>query len=78
MNALDEQVEAAYYPLIMLTGSRTAQVTERTMRAGWVWSIADHADHARVEYAAGACPPFVFGTIGTKRNQPNPRRALDT
>ena len=61
----------------MLTGSRKAQAAERMpMRAGWVWSI-DHLDHARVEYAAGACPSFVFGTIGTKRNQPNPRRALD-
>jgi hypothetical protein len=47
------------------------------MRTGWVWSIVDHADAARVEYAAGACPRSFFGTIGTKRNQPTPRRALD-
>ena len=55
------------------------QARERTMlRTGWVWSVVDDANHrARVEYAAGACPTFAFGTMGTKRNQPIPRGALD-
>jgi len=61
----------------MLTGSRAHQ-ERTTLRAGWVWSIVDDNRHARVEYAAGACPTFFVGTMGTKRNQPIPRRALDT
>jgi hypothetical protein len=64
----------------MLTATpRDTQATRREMRMGWVWCVGDHTG---VEYAAGSCPAFVFpqGTKieGTKRNQANPMRALDT
>ena len=79
MNALDERTATAYYPpKLMLTGSRTAQAAARmSMRTGRVWSVVDHAERVHAEYAAGACPSIAFGTIGTKRNQPTPWRALD-
>lgn len=64
----------------MLIGSRAHQ-ERTTLRAGWVWSVVDDRQHAaRVEYAAGACgvqTDTCNGTMGTKRNQPIPRRALD-
>jgi hypothetical protein len=64
---------------MLTTASRDTQATERTMRMGRVWCVGDHTG---VEYAAGSCPAFVFpqGTTieGTKRNQANPMRALDT
>ena len=69
----------------MLTPTLTTRTEANAAepRVGWVWSVVDdrsdkreQADHAHVEYVAGACPQPFFGTIGTKRRQPmNPRRA---